>query len=100
MNRKERNIQTYAAKTKMGNRVSGLYIVRKCAENIPQKAKWDTPNGEMGYPKWQNGTSQMVIWGMINGDSAHRDKGAEVEFWGVEGREMGGMRPRYTPKIG
>ena len=33
-------------------------------------------------------------------DSGHRDKGAEVEFWGVEGREMGGMRPRYTPKIG
>ena len=34
----------------------GLYIVRKCAENIPQKAKWDIPNGEMGYPKWRNGT--------------------------------------------
>ena len=35
----------------MGNRASGLYIVRKCAENIPQKAKWDTPNGKMGHNK-------------------------------------------------
>ena len=51
MNRKERNIQTFAAKTKKTNRKSGLYIVRKCAENIPQKAKWDIPNGEMGHPK-------------------------------------------------
>jgi hypothetical protein len=30
----------------------GLYIVHKCAENIPQKAKWDIPNGKMGYPNW------------------------------------------------
>ena len=51
-------------KTKMGNRASGLYVVRKCAENIPQKVKWDTPKGEMGYPKRRNGTSQMVVWGM------------------------------------
>ena len=29
----------------------GLYIVRKCAENIPQKVKWDTPKGKMGHPK-------------------------------------------------
>ena len=35
----------------MGNLASWLYIVRKCAENIPQMVKWDTPNGEMGYPK-------------------------------------------------
>ena len=25
-------------------------------------AKWDTPNGEMGHPKRQNGISQMVKW--------------------------------------
>ena len=49
MNRKERNIQTFAAKTKKTNRKSGLYIVRKCAENIPQKAKWDIPKGVLGY---------------------------------------------------
>ena len=52
MNRKERNTQTFATKTKKTNRKSGLYIVRKCAENIPQMVKWDTPNGEMGHPKW------------------------------------------------
>ena len=40
----------------------GLYIVRKCAENIPQKVKWDTPKGKMGYPKRQSGTSQMAKW--------------------------------------
>ena len=34
----------------------GLYIVRKCAENIPQMMKWDTPKGKMGHPKWRNGT--------------------------------------------
>jgi hypothetical protein len=39
-------------KTKKPNRASGLYIVRKCAENIPQKVKWDTPKGKMGHPKW------------------------------------------------
>ena len=62
-------------------------------------AKWDNPNGKMGYPKRQNGTSKMVVWGMRKRGSGHRNKGAEVEFWGVEGREMGGMRPRYAPKI-
>ena len=31
----------------------------------------------------------MVFWGMRNGGSGQRNKGAEVEFWGVEGREMG-----------
>ena len=49
MNRKERNTQTFATKTKKTNRKSGLYIVRKCDENIPQKAKWDTPKGGLGY---------------------------------------------------
>ena len=45
----------------------GLYIVHKCAENIPQMMKWDTPKGEMGYPNWQNGTSQMGKWDIIKG---------------------------------
>ena len=46
-------------KTKKANRKSGLYIVRNVPKIYPkrrngtsQKAKWDTPNGEMGYPKW------------------------------------------------
>ncbi len=37
---------------------------------------------------------------MRKGGSGHRNKGAEVEFWGVEDREMGGLRPGYTPQIG
>jgi hypothetical protein len=39
----------------------GLYIVRKCAENIPQMAKWDTPNGEMGHNKRRFGTLGVCI---------------------------------------
>ena len=50
------NAHILQRKTKKANRKSGLYIVRKCAENIPQKVKWDTPNGKMGHPKWRNGT--------------------------------------------
>ena len=46
------NAHILQRKTKKVNRKSGLYIVRKCAENIPQKVKWDIPNGKMGYPKW------------------------------------------------
>ena len=48
----KKKTQTFAAKTKKANGKSGLYIVRKCAENIPQKVKWDTPKGKMGHPKW------------------------------------------------
>ncbi len=54
----------------------------------------------MGYPKWQNGTSQMVVWGMRNEGSGHRNKGAEVEFWGVKGREMGFIGLVTRPKLG
>ena len=46
------NAHAFAAKNEDGESASGLYVVRKCAENIPQKAKWDTPKGEMGHPKW------------------------------------------------
>lgn len=82
MNRKERNIQTFAAKTKKTNRKSGLCVVYKCAENIPQKAKWDTPKGKMGHPKWRNGTSQMAGWGI----------GAWITRWNNKGRvKMGGQ---------
>ena len=53
MNQKERKRTCFCSeKTKKPNRASGLYVVRKCAENIPQKVKWDTPNDKMGYPKW------------------------------------------------
>ena len=41
MNRKERKRTCFCSeKTKMGNRASGLCGVGKCAENIPQMAKW------------------------------------------------------------
>ena len=32
--------------------------------------------------------------------SGHRNKGAEVEFWGVEGREMGYISLVTRPKLG
>ena len=32
--------------------------------------------------------------------SGHRNKGAEVEFWGVEGREMGFIGLVTRPKLG
>ena len=54
----------------------------------------------MGYPKRQNGTSQMVFWGMRKEGSGQRNKGAEVEFWGVEGREMGYISLVTRPKLG
>ena len=51
MNRKERKHTNFGSENEEDKPKIGLYIVRKCAENIPQKAKWDTPNDEMGYPK-------------------------------------------------
>ena len=51
MNRKERKHTNYCSENEEGKPKIGLYIVRKCAENIPQKVKWDTPKSEMGYPK-------------------------------------------------
>ena len=52
------------------------------------------------YPKWENGIPQMVFWGMRKGGSGHRNKGAELEFWGVEGREMGFIGLVTRPKLG
>ena len=58
----------------------GLYIVRKCTENIPQKVKWDIPNGKMGYPKWQNGIPQMAKWDIPNGEMGHNKR--RFGHWG------------------
>ena len=89
-------------KTKMSN----LCGVGKCAEKIPQKAKWDTPNGKMGYPKWQNGTSQMVKWDTPNGVLEYEktgfrasEQGCRGGVLGVQGLRNGGLRPSKTPKI-
>ena len=49
-------------------------------------AKWDTPNGGLGYVE--------------SGGTGQRNKGAEVEFWGVEGREMGFIGLVTRPKSG
>ena len=48
-------------------------------------AKWDIPKGGLGYEK--------------RGFRA-TEQGCRGGVLGFEGREMGGMRPRYTPKIG
>ena len=48
--------------------------------------KWDIPNGVLGYEK--------------SGGSGQRNKGSEVEFWGVEGREMGFIGLVTRPKLG
>ena len=42
----------------------------------------------------------MVFWGMRKRGSRQRNKGAEVEFWGVEGREMGFISLVMRPKLG
>ena len=52
-------------------------------------AKWDIPNGEMGYPKWQNGISKKVFWGIRKGGAGYRNKGAEVEFWESRAEKWG-----------
>ena len=85
MNRKERKHTNYCSENEEGKPKIGLYIVRKCAENIPQKVKWDIPNGVLGYEKR---------------GFRHRNKGEEVEFWGVEGREMGYIGLVTRPKLG
>ena len=42
----------------------------------------------------------MVFWGMSKRVSVHQNMGAEVEFWGVEGREMGFIGLVTRPKLG
>ena len=78
MNRKERNTQTFAAKTKKANGKSGCTlcanvpkIYPKWQNEIPQMAKWDIPKGEMGYPKWSNGTSQKAKWDIPKGEMGY-----------------------------
>ena len=93
MNRKERKHTNFCSEKRRRQ-------TENRAVHCAQICRKYTPKGKMGHPKWQNGTSQKVVWGMRKWGYGHRNKGAEVEFWGVEGKEMGGMRPRKTPKIG
>ena len=73
MNRKERKHTNFGSENEEDK--SGIGAVH-CA----QMCRKYTPKGEMGYPKRQNGTFQMVKWDMRKRDSGHRDKGTEVEF--------------------
>ena len=81
MNRKERNTQTFATKTKKTNRKSGLYIVRKCAENIPQMVKWDTPNGGLGYEETGFQASEHGCRGGVLGGQGLRNGGYEASLY-------------------
>ena len=93
MNRKERKHTNFGSENEEDKpKIGAVHCAQMCRKYIP--------NGEMGYPKWQNGTSQMVFWGMRNGGSGQRNKGAEVEFWAVEGREMGFISLVTRPKLG
>ena len=74
MNRKERKHTNFGSENEEDKpKIGAVHCAQMCRKY--------TPNGEMGHPKWQNGIPQMRFWGMINGDSGHREKGAEVEFW-------------------
>ena len=58
--------------------------------------KWDIPNGKMGYPKWQNGTSQMAKWDTPNGKMGHskwRNGTFQMAKWDIikGGLDIGGM---------
>ncbi len=68
MNRKERKthklLQRKNEEAKSGT--AGLCGVGKCAENIPQKGEWDTPNGKMGHPKKGNGTFLIYMVYKLN----------------------------------
>ena len=70
------------------------------AVHCAQMCRKYTPNGKMGYPKRRNGISQKGFWGMRKRGSRHQNKSAEVEFWGVEGREMGFIGLVTRPKLG
>ena len=58
--------------------------MRKCAENIPQMGKWDTPKGGLGYEETGfRATEQGCRGGVLGG----------------QGLRNGALRPRKTPQI-
>ena len=61
-------------KTKMSN----LCGVGKCAEKIPQKVKWDIPNGVLGYEKTGFRASEQGYRGGVLGVQGLRNGGAEA----------------------
>ena len=87
-----KKVHIFAAKNEDGKPKIGLYIVHKCAENIPQMVKWDTPNGQMGYPKWWNGIPQMAKWDIPNDEMGYpkRQNGIPLMVkWDIPNGEMG-----------
>ena len=64
----------------------------KWQNGIPQMAKWDIPNGKMGYPKWRNGTSQMGKWDTPKGEMRYpkrRNGIPQMAKWDTPNGEMG-----------
>ena len=59
------------------------------------------------YPKWQNGTAQMAKWDSPNGGLGYEKRGFRASeqgcrggVLGCRGQRNGVHRPRYAPKIG
>ena len=63
----DKETHIFCSENEDGKPKIGLYIVRKCAENIPQKVKWDNPNGKWDTPNDEMGYPQMVKWDIPNG---------------------------------
>ncbi|MBR5481323.1 MAG: hypothetical protein IKU85_06500 [Bacteroidaceae bacterium] len=73
----------FAAKIEEGKpKIGAVYCAQMCRKY--------TPNGEMGHPKWKNGTSQMEKWDIPNGEMGHSKKavwgiGAWITRWNYKG---------------
>ena len=73
MNRKERKHTNFGSENEEDKpKIGAVHCAQMCRKY--------TPNGKMGYPKWQNGIPQMGFWGMSKRVSVHQNMGAEVEF--------------------
>ena len=62
------------------------------AVHCAQMCRKYTPKGKMGYPKRQNGTSQMVKWDIPNGKMGHlkrRNGIPQKAKWDIPNGEMG-----------
>ncbi len=65
-------------------KIGAVHCAQMCRKYTPN-GKWDTPNVVLGYEETGFQASE------------HGCRGGVL---GVEGREMGGMSPRYAPQIG
>ena len=68
------------------------------AVHCAQMCRKYTPNGEMGHPKWGNGTSQMVKWDIPNGKMGYpkrRNGISQMAKWDTPNGEMGHNKSRF-----